>query len=338
MNNDDNNEKFILQRIKPSFTAKNFYYTGRKKVLYEDGKLRYYVSFHTKGITASRKFDSFEEADAFYRICKENIAKYKFKKSNEEYVREVNEILEYPENLLKEIGFTDDKERFEVLPNFEFNYTKAKARLTPKEEEIIDMRFRQEKTLQEVGKELGVTKERIRQLENRALRKLRIQKNEFYNSEEKLYLLDKEKEEAIIEETKKRMNRKYVLEYIKENLDDDELLDEIKLIIIGSGKDEESSEEGEKSESDVNSISLDELNLSVRSYNALRRLGFKKVGDLPRNLNYYKRIRNVGKKSIYEIEKELNKLGIKLETPIDADADTNVDTDADTDSDSFFCC
>lgn len=321
MNNDNNNEKFILQKIKPNFVAQNFYYKGRQKALYEDGKIRYLVRFHTKNITATRKFDSFEEADAFYRICKENIAKYKFKKSNEEYVREVNEVLEYPENLLKEIGFTDDKERFKILPNFDFNYTKVKTRLTPREQNIIDMRFRQEKTLQEVGKEFDVTRERIRQLENRALKKLRIQKNEFYNSEEKLYLLDKEKEDEIIEETKKRMNRKYVLEYIKENLDNDaELLDELNLI-IGSGKDEfDESEENE--ERDVDSISLDELDLSTRVHNALRRLGFKKVGDLPRKLGFYLRVRNLGAKSINEIINKLNELGIELEGAVgDEDAE-----------------
>lgn len=318
MNNDDN-KKIIFQKIKPSFSARNFYYKGREKVLYEDGKLRYFVNFHTKGVTATRLFDTFEEADAFYRICKENIARYKFKKSNEEYVREVNEVLEYPENLLKEIGFTDDKERFEILPNFEFNYAKVKKRLTPREEDIIDMRFRQEKTLQEVGKECGVTRERIRQLENRALRKLRIQKNEFYNSEEKLYLLDKEKEEEIIEETKKRMNRKYVLEYIKENLDD-ELLDEINLIIGGnnsnssmSSSNSDDSDDSEVPIQDVNSISLNELNLSTRPRNALRRLGFTKVGDLPRNVNFYMRVRNLGKKSINEIVSKLNSLGIKID-------------------------
>jgi RNA polymerase primary sigma factor len=49
--------------------------------------------------------------------------------------------------------------------------------LTPREEQVIRMRFGiedgQERTLEEVGKEFSVTRERIRQIEAKALRKLR---------------------------------------------------------------------------------------------------------------------------------------------------------------------
>ncbi len=49
--------------------------------------------------------------------------------------------------------------------------------LTPRERRIIELRFgldsESSRTLEEVGKELGLTKERIRQLEKEALAKLR---------------------------------------------------------------------------------------------------------------------------------------------------------------------
>ena len=49
--------------------------------------------------------------------------------------------------------------------------------LTPRERRIIEMRFglnnERSQTLEEVGAELGLTKERIRQIEVEALRKLR---------------------------------------------------------------------------------------------------------------------------------------------------------------------
>ncbi len=49
--------------------------------------------------------------------------------------------------------------------------------LSEREQEIVRMRFgldgAQAKTLEEVGKEFGVTRERIRQIESKALRKLR---------------------------------------------------------------------------------------------------------------------------------------------------------------------
>ena len=49
--------------------------------------------------------------------------------------------------------------------------------LTPREQEVLIMRYgikdSRPKTLEEVGKEFNVTRERIRQIEAKALRKLR---------------------------------------------------------------------------------------------------------------------------------------------------------------------
>jgi RNA polymerase primary sigma factor len=55
--------------------------------------------------------------------------------------------------------------------------TEALAGLTPREQRILRMRFgiggAGDHTLEEVGKEFGVTRERIRQIEAKALEKLR---------------------------------------------------------------------------------------------------------------------------------------------------------------------
>ena len=54
---------------------------------------------------------------------------------------------------------------------------KVLATLTPREEQILRMRFgigqKTDYTLEEVGKQFAVTRERIRQIEAKALRKLR---------------------------------------------------------------------------------------------------------------------------------------------------------------------
>jgi RNA polymerase primary sigma factor len=54
---------------------------------------------------------------------------------------------------------------------------KALATLTPREEKVIRMRFgideKSDYTLEEVGQDFDVTRERIRQIEAKALRKLR---------------------------------------------------------------------------------------------------------------------------------------------------------------------
>ena len=54
---------------------------------------------------------------------------------------------------------------------------KVLATLTPREEQVLRMRFgigeKSDHTLEEVGHEFAVTRERIRQIEAKALRKLR---------------------------------------------------------------------------------------------------------------------------------------------------------------------
>jgi RNA polymerase primary sigma factor len=55
--------------------------------------------------------------------------------------------------------------------------SRALALLTPREERIVRMRFglgmNSDHTLEEVGQQFAVTRERIRQIEAKALRKLR---------------------------------------------------------------------------------------------------------------------------------------------------------------------
>ena len=52
-----------------------------------------------------------------------------------------------------------------------------RSTLTPREKKVLELRFGLEdgrnRTLEEVGKEFNVTRERIRQIEAKALRKLR---------------------------------------------------------------------------------------------------------------------------------------------------------------------
>jgi RNA polymerase primary sigma factor len=61
-------------------------------------------------------------------------------------------------------------------------------KLTPREAKVIAMRFglagNTDHTLEEVGKQLGVTRERVRQIEAKALNKLRRNKtlNSFWES------------------------------------------------------------------------------------------------------------------------------------------------------------
>lgn len=74
---------------------------------------------------------------------------------------------------------TVDIESNEVLENIEFNEMKLRVRKLlqaikdPRDRKIIEMRFFSTMTLTDIGIELGVSKERIRQLEGRALEQMR---------------------------------------------------------------------------------------------------------------------------------------------------------------------
>jgi DNA-directed RNA polymerase subunit alpha len=72
-------------------------------------------------------------------------------------------------------------------------------------------------------------------------------------------------------------------------------------------------EEGDVHERDEHKITLEELNLTVRSYNCLKREGVNTVGDLVQKSEAeLMDIRNFGQKSIDEVKAKLEELGLAL--------------------------
>ncbi len=108
-----------------------------------------------------------------------------------EKVREILKIAQEPVSLETPIGEEEDSHLGDFIPDEDASepaeaasYTLLKeqlievlATLTPREEKVLRLRFGIEdgrtRTLEEVGKEFNVTRERIRQIEAKALRKLR---------------------------------------------------------------------------------------------------------------------------------------------------------------------
>lgn len=106
-------------------------------------------------------------------------------------VRKVLRIVKEPVSLETPIGdeedsilgdFVEDRQTISpadaaVYSSLEEQTRRVLATLTPREEQILRMRFgigeRSDYTLEEVGQRFGVTRERIRQIEAKALRKLR---------------------------------------------------------------------------------------------------------------------------------------------------------------------
>ena len=109
----------------------------------------------------------------------------------EERVREIQKIAQDPVSLETPIGEEEDSHLSDFIeddsstaPTDAVSYTMLKEQmigvldtLTPREEKVLRLRYglddNRPRTLEEVGKEFNVTRERIRQIEAKALRKLR---------------------------------------------------------------------------------------------------------------------------------------------------------------------
>ena len=110
---------------------------------------------------------------------------------SEERVREIQKIAQDPVSLETPIGEEEDshlgdfiEDEGSATPSDAVAYTMLKEQLlgvldtlTPREEKVLRLRYGiddgRPRTLEEVGKEFNVTRERIRQIEAKALRKLR---------------------------------------------------------------------------------------------------------------------------------------------------------------------
>ncbi len=110
---------------------------------------------------------------------------------SQEKVREIIKIAQEPVSLETPIGEEEDSHLGDFIPDEDapapaetaaFTLLKEQLMnvldtLTPREEKVLRLRFGLDdgraRTLEEVGKEFNVTRERIRQIEAKALRKLR---------------------------------------------------------------------------------------------------------------------------------------------------------------------
>ncbi|MEG0768258.1 MAG: sigma-70 family RNA polymerase sigma factor, partial [Clostridia bacterium] len=110
---------------------------------------------------------------------------------SEDKVREIIKIAQEPVSLETPIGEEEDSHLGDFIPDEDApapaeaaSFTLMKEQLmhvldtlTPREEKVLRLRFGlddgRQRTLEEVGKEFNVTRERIRQIEAKALRKLR---------------------------------------------------------------------------------------------------------------------------------------------------------------------
>ena len=165
-------------------------------------------------------------------------------------LKELREILNYynlnfntrlenwpPENLDEKIKIYKNKEIENLEVDTESLLGEIKNILSEREYQILKERFWKNKTLNEIGISFNVTRERIRQFEFQALRKIRIVKKNYLlaflkKNEDKIFNKYSEDQTTIRENTLQKINSREKLPRMLELMTDEDVLTKIIIRIL----------------------------------------------------------------------------------------------------------
>jgi DNA-binding CsgD family transcriptional regulator len=196
----------------------------------------------------------------------------------------------YPFNLAFRV-FDDEYKARDISVNGLF---RTLASLGEREQEVLRMRFDERLTLEQCGKRLDITRERIRQVEAKAIRKLRHPSRvREFSSVPMTALAEKQ------------------ADYDRLAIEYDRLAKAFELV---TGKEaSRNTVETMAKAVDAYNIPVDALGLSVRTYNALRRAGKDTLGDIAEMTeSQLCKVRNLGAKSRKEVVDVLASYGLTL--------------------------
>lgn len=244
-------------------------------------------------------FNSLEEARA-YRALIDNQRKIR----NFEKVESNSTGNEYPENICKDLKITVDNYPDlydEIVESFDKRFSELNV-YTDREMKIFNLRYKNYYTFEQIGNEIGVTKERVRQILVKAIRKLMRPNifNHLVEHETKLEMLNAQETARIRAELKEEMSLEVAMDIVAEKFgfESKEAL-------------EECLNNGGRFGDDRLDMTIDELGLCVREYNCLRRARINTVGELVAlDIEDLMKIRNLGRKSLRGILEKVHALGL----------------------------
>lgn len=210
----------------------------------------------------------------------------------------------WPENICKALDITIDNypdTYDEIVDNFEKRFNELHI-YTDREMTIFNLRFKEYKTYDEIGIEIGVSKERIRQILAKSIRKLKRPTifNRFIVQENKLELLNAEETARIRDELKNEMSVDVAMEIIakKYGFESPEEFDDF-------------MQNKRVTKIDILIKDISELDLCVREYSCLKRARIDTIDELvEREIDDLFKIRNLGRKSLRNIVNKVHDLGL----------------------------
>ena len=202
----------------------------------------------------------------------------------------------------------------EALENYNYKY------LTDREKKIIELRLKDKLDLDSVGRLYGVTRERVRQIEAKAMRKLmretRPSLSEMFHCNRRSLILYPNGDISVIDIFSgiSLYHKSYDPgDYLQDNLA------EAYKAYLG-----DSEPVGDKAKT-IFDMPLEELGLSIRALNCLHRglwdwkdgerihVEIKTIGDLvDRTEEEMMKVRNLGKKSLKEVKEKLAEYGLRF--------------------------
>lgn len=178
--------------------------------------------------------------------------------------------------------------KYKHITPFEFDKLFTE-KLNYREQMVIQLRYRDGLSLDECGKKMGVTRERIRQIENKALRIINYNLDNLIKKRDAL-------EKVMVENERLK---KCIIE-----------LEAAKNTTPAS------------SDPDVSTIldhPIEDFDLSIRAYNCLKRYKIDTIRDIVTRNESFFHIRNLGRKAMEEIINLIN----SLELPYEFDHEVN---------------
>ena len=202
---------------------------------------------------------------------------------------------DWPYNLLTQVMVEPNDPLDHLTDEAELCLAMCMCRLTETEKRVLWMRYFEQKTLPEVGEAFSVTRERIRQVEAKAIRKLRHPSCSYILKNGVKAYIDKRVNEKVTEVLK-----------IREAEMNAELREKMADVVIRDDEDKRTMI------AKLKATTIDELSLSLRPCNCLKRQFVHTVGDLIDRYPTYEQfitIRNLGRKSAEEVIERVQELG-----------------------------